>query len=522
LDNATLAGRVFSPDEVRRIRQVVEWTRQILGDSSPIESWIRSGFSDLKQVVTRYGEQRDVLKERIETAYRKLQNELAISTTVEKIREVLGAHGDASLERLLNEKIVWLDTHLSTKLNKPVDKLAAFAAEVNAELKRLVDGYDRARAKAADALESALNQNLMLHASLAWSRLRTNQTLASVDIDPASEAGQKAYRHLLRGDIAAALELRRQNAAAIRFWKSYIQDELCRDFTIRTDINGRARMTIDRFLLSSATQIEATDDGEIFVQSVKTGDERIHETRRRLVHVQTMLEIAVEEHFARADDRLVRDAFELKRSTVGYSYLDTLKDAPNVIRFRKRLKRAETHVGWLLDNDDAWEQARTAVEATMESYAIKEIAIRVDASLTATAFARIFDPKRERAELEATLAVTYDQTLALMPFTTATASVPRTFVANAKAGYVALLLDIHRDVFVERRQERIQPLVTQLGKAMKRLDVAGHLYGRNFAMTMFTLLAASRDRGGSLRILYAHPVSGRPTETRFDRLPELA
>ncbi|HEX6851985.1 MAG TPA: hypothetical protein VF139_11330 [Candidatus Polarisedimenticolaceae bacterium] len=520
LDTKQLAGRTLSDDEVRRIRAVVEWTRKGYGDASPIESWIRNRFSDLKRLVTRYREQREEIQRRIEGAYRRIQNELSISTTVEKIRRVLESKKAEPLQTLLEEKIVWLETHLSTKLNQPVDHLAAVAEKVKAELKKLVDGYDRARATAAEALEKALNRNLMLNASLAWSRLQTNQTLASVDVDPGSDAGRAAYRHLLRGDVAAALGLRRDHPGSIRFWKSYVEESLRRDFTVRTSINGRNRMTIDRFLLSSATQIEATDDGEILVQSVKTGDERIVETRRRLVHVQTLFEVAFEERWVRAEDRLVRDAFELRRSSVGYSFAETLKDTPSVKSFRKGLDEMRRCAGWLLEEESAWEQARASTEEAMRAGAIGEITLRLDASLSPMALASVFDPGRNPGELGNALAAAYVQALGLMPFSPSLPGFVKAHLLDIKQSYVALLLEIHRDVFVQRRPERIPLLVTKLGKFMKDLDVAGKVSGRNFVMTMFTLLTSSQDRGASLRIAYLHPITQRKVETRFDRLPE--
>jgi hypothetical protein len=519
LDDAKLASRVFTEDEVRRIRQIVEWTRAIYGDSLPVESWIRNRFSDLKRLVKSYRDQRVVLKTLVEKAYRKLQDELAISITVEKLRDALASYGDVSLKSLLDDKIVWLDAHLSTKLNRPVDQLVAVAKDVKAELEKLVDGYDRARGKAAEALHGALNRNLMLHASMAWSRLSTNQTLASVDINPATDAGQKAYLSLLRGDVIAALEERRKNPKSIRFLRSYLQDDLCRDFTIRADINGRARVTVDRFILSSSTLIEATDEGEIVVQSVKTGDEALTETRRRLIRVQTMLEVAFEEHFRFADDPLASDAFDLNRATIGYSYRDSLKENPSVAAFNKALARAQSSTGWLVDNESAWEQARLVVEATLELHPIARIDIQVDAGLSSRAFATIFSPDRNPEELATTLGAMYARTLQLMPFPASMPDVPTKYLALVKGTTIDLLLRIHREIFVERNASRITPLIKELGGVMGKLDIAGKLYGRNFAMTLFTLLAAPRDRSGSLRIAYTHPVTGLATETRFDRLP---
>jgi len=66
----------------------------------------------------------------------------------------------------------------------------------------------------------------------------------------------------------------------------------------------------------------------------------------------------------------------------------------------------------------------------------------------------------------------------------------------------------------------VQPLVGRLGRMMRKMNVAGRLPGRNFVMTVFSLLAGPLDRGASLRIAYTHPVTRRPMEIRSDHLPE--
>ena len=194
-----------------------------------------------------------------------------------------------------------------------------------AHLKSLTGGYDKLVGKAKEALETALNQEVSLQASIAWKRLKTHQALVSVDLNLAEADGRDGMQNLLLGKIGDVLLDRLTKAHAIRFQKSYFLDQIRSSISLKLAINGRKWRRTRTLLTTSKTLLEPTKTGEIWVHESAVETKVHRQNRRAILNVHTMFEVSLQEVYERQGNTLAGQGLNVKGYGLRYNYNEALK-----------------------------------------------------------------------------------------------------------------------------------------------------------------------------------------------------
>ena len=170
--------------DVRKVLAILSKTLDL--DLSQV-GWLEKSFAQIHDLAGKYSALEKAVRNDFEERYRWLKMQLNVDDAIALLKKVTDA---ATLQELLDKKIIWVELYLAKQLGTAVDRIVDSLEPALAHLKKLTNGYDKLVGKAKETLETVLNREVSLQASLAWQRLSTHQALVSVDLNLAEDAGR--------------------------------------------------------------------------------------------------------------------------------------------------------------------------------------------------------------------------------------------------------------------------------------------------------------------------------------------
>lgn len=550
-------------DEIRNVLGIL---CRILGIDLSQLSWLRDKLPALQGFAKKLlALDREALQELTE-AYTWFKKQLYLDEIVQRLETL----DKKSAEQLLDEKILWLDTYLSQKIDRPVEQLVDHLEPVVETLGKIVAGYDHAVEKARKALEKALDHEVGLQTSLAWRSISTFQTLVSVDVDLARGSGREALKDLIHGDIRGVMQDRLQHADAIRLQKSYFLDQLDRSSSLRVILNGRKDLRVGSALVTRSIEITPTDDGEIWVQesTAQTKFQRVN--RRALININTMFQVSLQELFLRHQSDLEGQGASLGQYKISYSQHEEVRDgkdddnprvpaaaviaqldrALDAIDFRvvspadlQAMHQELLQIGQLgpLGSPAFDIRIHLASEALYEVFqasSFEVLATRIDAAWDRAVHNSFTD--------EPPMLRFYEQhknDVGSLPLfgTQGAAGLNRIQwndafnVINGRDSFRDIFQKLYKKVFHQiavggqlnlalknRLQDQMHKLLRKLAEKMRWINTLERSrLERDFAMTVFANLVDPVDRSGSVVVSYVHPISKTTMTLRVDENPLL-
>ncbi len=538
----TLLDGVVDDDTARRVREALDVLSKVVGKDLSSSSRLDGQLDDVRKLLNAYRSIPDELRRRFEEKYQAVKKQLHLDETMDRVKHFLD--DDLSLEDLLAEKIAWLEDYLRQQLNRPVEKLADVATEVRAELTRLLDGYGDAVKKAKSALESALNRELGLQLGVAWRRLGEKQALVSFDLNLHEQAGRDALGGVMRGDLETVMKGRLTNAHAIRLRKSYLLDRLQGSLTVRAVVNGRESVRVRQWLASKESFIEATEDGEIWVQRGRAEESYRRRGRRAMVDVSTLFEVSAVEHFRREGRELHRVGAEVQGIPVRFQYRERLTDA------KVKAAKVADRIREVLDSMSLQPVPRLGVNDLIGKIdalgrdAIGPVTIDVRFALSPGALTGVLSRLRSDAEARALAAASWDLAVAtgfprypkVRDFYRANKERDDAMnrangsdwhleppernacihLINTRERFQATFANIREHVFVQFRGEALKVGMHDLATIMDWIGGVKLEGMRDLITTVFAVMVSPSDRQGALVVTYTHPRTKETMEYRID------
>lgn len=528
------------------VRQVLGLVTDQLGVDLTESDWLDDAFDGIQALIGKYRDKRAAIKDKLEESYRKVRLQLGVEGAVGKIESFLRDPKAESLEALLDEKIVWLNEYLSSRLGDTVvANLVGRMDKVTDALAEITKGYDDKVGKAKAALKKALNQKLSAQISVAWNRTREREALASVDVNLSTAVGKAAYRNLLLGRVGQVLQDRLDHAGSIRFVRSTLVDQLVQGITVRSTINGRENMTVRDFLVRTEAVIEATENGEIWIEKARV-ESRFRTNRRAMINVATMFEFELEERFDLEDrpasqgggQRLVSRGVETDEYAMTYSFVEgpkvenTTEEADNVV---KRLGEIYSTIDVQTVPQDALNDLALSLKEIGKLGELGDVHYRFDAAFVGDSLDRLFgmDPQ----DIASKALTAYDRTVReVFDEQPTTLKVYREFVKRGNIPdfwhgrtheendarvllmmrvpfskglrkLVGVIQTIQPGGNVAAKRDKLRKQLKELGKKMNYLNSIEGGTSRDFIMTLFAHLADPEDLRGSVIVEYGHPLS---------------
>ena len=551
-------------DEAEDLRLALSFLSRALDLDLSQVSWLKDHLPDLRALAQKILGVEGDLRTRFENAYSWFKKQLY----VEEVVQALETLDQASVQSLLDEKILWLETYLSERLGQPIDQLVNHLDPAIRVLGKIVSGYDAIVEKAKKALTTTLNQEIGLQASLAWQSVSVHQTLASVDLDLSKEAGQEAMRSLMGGDIHRVMQHQLTHADAIRFQKSYFLDTLSRSLSLRVVINGRQDLRVDTALVSRQVTIEPTANGEIWAQesTAQTTWERTN--RRAMININTLFQVSLQDLFLRHGAELQNEETKIGQYDISYTLEKTIQQADprnrNPVTAELVIDQLDHILGGIafeVIHPSALQDLREDLRTIGQLGTLPGTSLILRVYLSPSALYQIFTDGTSETMVgdvetawDDAVHSTFENKLELLAFydrhktdrqgvppwgTVKTAALTRIewndafHVINSRGTFTRILRDLRHNVFQALSTgDRLEPtlkarLKKKLDKGMKRLAekmrwVNGIEHGNNqrdFIMTVFANLADASDRSSSLVVSYTHPVSQQRMNLRVDEEP---
>lgn len=541
-DAETLLDGVLDEDTAAEVREILSVLSRVTGKDLSAVDALNDKVDRVRDLVARY----EALDRRVlaafEEHYTALRAQVGLDEALARVRGFLD--GRLSLEDLLDEKIGWLESWLRARTGRATGRLTDVAADVRGHLTRLVAGYDDALDKARAAVRSALNRELGMQIGVAWNRVSEQQALVSVDLDPAKPAGARALRSIMRGDLEHVMTARLSNADSIRLRKSYLLDRLQRTLSVRAVVNGREGVRVAEWFASKETSIEATEDGELWVQRGEAGAGHRRESRRSMIDVSTMLQVSVAERFRIEGRELRREGVEVEALPVRFQYrkelrrksvrpravINTLEALIEPMAFLPVLKtRVAGLAGRLRELGRAsigpvTIEARCRLAPTALIGALTAFGSNDEARAAARfvwdsmvplvfvedneAVAAFYAANRERAD--ALSRVETDERL----------NVAQRFACvhliHTRESFQEAIADLRQHVFVDFRDDLLRRELRELAAIMEWIGGTRVRGMRNVILTAFALLVAETDRQGSAAVSYRNPSTDERMELRVD------
>jgi hypothetical protein len=530
------------------VRRLLAITTEVLGIDLSQLSWLEDRFDELQTLIAAYRKKRSQIKQRLEQPFRRMREQLGVEQVIGRIEAFLANPTKTSLERLLDQKIVWLNEYLSSELGEVTSRLADRPKEVAKQLRKITRGYDDKLDKAKQALNEALNRKYALAASVAWRSVRDKETLASIDVNLRRAAGKKAYRRLLVGCVAEVLEDRLEHPDSIRFRKSYFLDRLVRGVTLRAVFNGRERVTVRDFLVEAKAVIEPTDSGEIWIQTSKVESRFRRQNRHAMINVSTLFEFAIEQLFERVGEkRLVSRGVDVGEYELRYAYVERPRaDSVPADRVTDRLWQIYQSIDVKTVDGQAFEELEQSILAIAPFGPLGSPLYRFETSLTGEALERVFSVDPD--DLAEDVVEAWDHTTfelfahqpSMLQFYTDNRdaggfTVNRVrqlsglagselrnavFLLNSREPFRRTMVKLHKEAFGRGRRQKIRGHLDGLGRLMNDLDTLESDLSRDFIMTLFAHLAGPEELGGSVVVEYRHPLAEPDSERRHQARAE--
>ena len=549
----TLSGE-YGP-KVRRVLAIISTTLDL--DLSQV-SWLQEGFDRIKGLARRYTAVDVVVRRRFEERYRWLKLQLQVDDAVALLKEVTDA---PTLQAFLDRKIIWVEQHLAKRLKTTVQGISGALEPALAQVQALTSGYDKLVGKAKNALESSLNREVSLQASLAWQRVSTHQALVSVDVNLAEAAGRDAMQDLLLGRIGDVMLDRLTNADSIRFRRSCFLDQIRSSVSLKLVINGRERLSRSSLLTSTRTVLEPMARGEIWVQESAVETSVHRRNRRAILDVHTLFEVSLQELYERQGNRLRGRGPRLRGTGLRYSYTETLQGAVSAAAVRAQLRETASKIDFELVPPDDYDELCEGIEEVGRLGELGKPTIDIDVRISPDALVEIFaGPDTEsvrtlaREAYSKAVRVAFGGLERVVAFYMArkdtgfdvsevrsaqwglkvTEQMMAQNITNSYATFCDQLAEIHRRVFLRmarlggdrRNEEELRSaklgreMRRRLGRLGKKMSwVNGIQLGdrpRDFTMAIFAHMVDPSDRSGSIAVHYDHPISNERLTLRVD------
>ena len=521
-------------------------------------SWLQAGFGRIKDLARRYTAVDEEIRRRFEERYRWLKLQLQVDDAVALLRKVTDT---PTLQAFLDKKIIWVEQHLAKRLNTTVEGIAEALEPALGQVRALTSGYDKLVEKAKKALETGLNREASLQASLAWQRVSTHQALVSVDVNLATDAGRDAMRDLLMGRIGDVMLDRLTNADAIRFRRSCFLDQIRSSVSLKLVVNGRQRLSRSSLLTSTRTVLEPTARGEIWVQESAVETSVHRRNRRAILDVHTLFEVSLQELYERLGKRLRGRGPRLRGAGLRYSYTETLQGTVSAAAVRAQLRETASKINFELVPPDDYDELCEGIDEVGRLGDLSKPTIDIDVRISPDALVEIFsDPDTENVRARArdayskAVRVAFGELERVVAFYMArkdtgfdgsevrsaqwglkvTEQMMAQNITNSYATFSDQLAEIHSRVFLRMaklggdRQNEEEPRHARLGREMRtRLGRLGKKMSwingiqlgdrpRDFTMAIFAHMVEPSDRSGSIAVHYDHPISNERLTLRVD------
>ena len=536
--------------EVRRGLAIFSTTLDL--DLSQV-SWLQEGFDRIEDLARRYTAVDEDVRRRFEERYRWLKLQLQVDDAVALLRKVTDA---PTLREFLDRKIIWVEQHLAKRLKTTVHGIAGALEPALAQARALTSGYDKLVGKAKEALETSLNREVSLQASLAWQRVSTHQALVSVDVNLAEAPGQDAMQDLLMGRIGGVMLDRLTNADAIRFRRSCFLDQIRSSVSLKLVINGRERLSRSSLLTSTRTVLEPTARGEIWVQESAIETSVHRRNRRAILDVNTLFEVSLQELYERQGNRLTGRGPRLRGAGLRYNYTETLQRTVSAAAVRAQLRETASKIDFELVPPDDYDELCEGIDEVGRLGDLGKPTIDIDVRISPDALVEIFsepDPEnvrtRARDAYSKAVRVAFGELERVVGFYMArkdtgfdvsevrsaqwglkvTEQMMAQNITNSYATFSNQLAEIHRRIFLKMgkmdgdRQKHAKlgnEMRTRLGKLGKKMSwINGIQLGdrpRDFTMAIFAHMVDPLDRSGSIALHYDHPISNERLTLRVD------
>ena len=549
----TLSGK-HGP-EVRRVLAIFSTTLDL--DLSQV-SWLQEGFGRIKDLARRYRAVDGEVRRRFEERYRWLKLQLQVDDAVALLRRVTDG---PTLQAFLNRKILWVEQHLAKRLRTTVAGIAGALEPALAQVQALTDGYDKLVGKARKALETSLNREVSLQASLAWQKVSTHQALVSVDVDLAESAGRDAMLDLLIGRIGDVMLERLTNARTIRFRRSCFLDQIRSSVSLKLVINGRERLSRSSLLTSTRTVLEPTARGEIWVQESAVETSVHRRNRRAILDVHTLFEVSLQELYERQGNRLRARGPRFRGAGLRYNYTEVLQGTVSAAAVRAQLRETASKIDFQLVPPDDYDELCEGIDDIGRLGDLGKPTIDIDVRISPDALVEIFsEPSTERLRARAREAyskavrVAFGELERVVAFFMArkdtgfdvsevrsaqwgikvTEQMMAQNITNSYATFSDQLAEIHRHVFLKmaklddggRNENELQgsklgsEMRRRLGRLGRKMSwINGIQLGdrpRDFTMGIFAQMVDPSDRSGSIAVHYNHPISDERLTLRVD------
>ena len=541
--------------EVRRVLAIFSTTLDL--DLSQV-SWLQEGFDRIQDLARRYTAVDGKVRRRFEERYRWLKLQLQVDDAVALLKKVTDA---PTLQAFLDRKIIWVEQHLAKRLETTVAGIAGALEPALGQVQALTGGYDKLVGKAKKALETSLNREVSLQASLAWQRVSTHQALVSVDVNLAEAAGRNAMQNLLIGRIGNVMLDRLTNADAIRFRRSCFLDQIRRSVSLKLVVNGRERLSRSSLLTSTRTVLDPTARGEIWVQESAIDTSVHRRNRRAILDVHTLFEVSLQELYERQGHRLRGRGPRLRGAGLRYSYTETLQGTVSAAAVRAQLSETTSKIDFEPVPRDDYDELCEGIEEVGRLGDLGKPTIDIDVRISPDALVEIFSgPDTESVRTTAREAyskavrVAFGELERVVAFYMArkdagfdvsevrsaqwglkvTEQMMAQNITNSYATFCDQLAEIHHRVFLKTarlgddRQNEQEPRYAKLGREMRRRLgrlgkkmswINGIQLGdrpRDFTMAIFAHMVDRSDRSGSIAVHYDHPISKERLTLRVD------